>query len=176
MRTIRLYSIILLAVACFGVGAIGQTRKPAKRPAPKPKATPSTFALTLETTRAKEKVSNQVANVTRFTDVLGPIASSIETMESESRTRRLPKNSLDQNNANKEKVKQAIKNLRAGLVSLETDFRTKPVLRKFLPKLDGITVLSAESEDLALAGKFTESRRPLLTVLQKLADTLALMP
>ena len=175
MRTIRLYSIILVATALFAITAGAQTRR-ARRPAPKPKATPSTFATNLEISQAKLKVSNQVENVTRFTDKLGPIAASIESIDADSRNRRGSRPIIDQNNANKEKVKQAIKNLRAGLVTLETDFRTKPNLRKYLPKLEGITMLSAESEDLANAGNFTDSRRPLLTVRQKLADTLAVMP
>ena len=174
MTTIRLYSVILIATALFAASAGAQTRK-AKKPAAKP-ATPSTFKVNLEVSQAKEKVSNQVANVQVFTDKLGPIASSIETIDAGAGNRRSSKTVIDQNNANKEKVRQAIKNLRAGLVTLETDFRSNPNLRRFLPKLEGITQLSAESEDLAYAGKFTDSRRPLLTVLQKLADTLAIMP
>jgi methyl-accepting chemotaxis protein len=175
MTTIRLFSIIMIATAIFAVPAGAQTRKP-KRPAAKPTATPTSFKINFEISQAKEKVSNQVANVTRFTDKLGPIAASIETIDAGSENRRSTKAVIDQNNANKEKVREAIKNLRAGLVTLETDFRTNPTLRRFLPKLEGITQLSAESEDLAYAGKFTDSRRPLLTVLQKLADTLAIMP
>ena len=164
-----------MAMVLFAVSAGAQTRKP-KKPAPKPAATPSSFKINFEVSQAKEKVSNQVANVRVFTDRLGPIASSIETIDAGAGNRRSSKAVIDQNNANKEKVRQAIKNLRAGLVTLETDFRSNPNLRRFLPKLEGITQLSAESEDLAYAGKFTDSRGPLLTILQKLADTLAVMP
>jgi hypothetical protein len=176
MKTIRLYPLILIATVAFAGAAAAQTRKPSKKPAPKATSTPSSFKVNFEISQAKEKVSNQVANVQTFTDKLGPIASSIETIDAGAGTRRSSRAVIDQNNANKDKVRQAIKNLRAGLVTLETDFRSSPNLRKFLPKLEGITQLSAESEDLANAGKFTESRRPLLTVLQKLADTLAIMP
>src|SRR6476661_1153591 len=175
MKMIRLYSLILIATAAFAVSAGAQTRR-TRRPTPKPAPTPSTFKANLDISQAKEKVSNQVANVKAFTDKLGPIASSIETIDAGAGNRRSSKSVIDQNNANKEKVRQAIKNLRAGLVTLETDFRSNANLRRFLPKLEGITQLSAESEDLAYAGKFTDSRRPLLTVLQKLADTLAVMP
>lgn len=175
MKTIRLFSIFLIALSFLAVVTNAQTRRPARRPAPRPKATPSSFAINLEMNQAKEKVSNQVANVKRFTDILGPIAASIEATDAEARNRRLTKALADKNTANKDNVKQALKNLRAGLVNLETDFRTKPTLRKFLPKLDGIAMLSADAEDLAYAGKFADSRRPLLTVLQKLADTLAAM-
>jgi hypothetical protein len=165
MTTIRLYSIILIAMAFFAVSAGAQTRKPVRRPTPKPKATPSAFKTNLEISQGKEQVSNQVANVTRFTALMAPIASSIETLDAEARKRPLSKSAAATNNANKDKLKLAIKN-----------FRTKPTLRRFLPNLQGITQLSTESEDLAYAGKFTESRRPLLAVLQKLSDTLAVMP
>jgi hypothetical protein len=176
MTTIRLYTVILIATAAFAGAAGAQTRKPARRPAPKPAPTPSTFKSNLEVSLAKEKVSNQVANVTQFTAVLAPIATSIEDLDKQSKTTRLPKATADKNAANKEKVRQAIKNLRAGLTTLETDFRTKASLKRFLPKLDGIATLGAQSEDLALAGRFTESRTPLLAVLQKLSDSLAMMP
>lgn len=176
MKTIRVFSVILVAAFLFTVSAEAQTRRSSRRPAPRPTSTPSKFAVNLEISKAKVMVSNQVVNVTRFTEVLGPIASSIEAIDNEVRTTRLSKTVTSQNETNKEKVKQAIKNLRAGLVMLETNFRTKSLLRKFLPKLEGITMLSAEAEDLAFAGKFTESRRPLLAVLQKLSDTVAVMP
>lgn len=172
MKTARIFSTTLLAIAIIA-GCAAAQRRPARKPAPKPRATPNTFASSLEVRTAREKVSNQVANVTLFTNRLGPIAASIESLDADARSSRLSRTSIDQNEVNKEKVRQAIKNLRAGLVNLETEFRTKAGLRKFLPSIDGITVLSAESEDLANAGRFTDSRRPLLTVLQKLSDTLA---
>src|SRR6187200_3291784 len=106
MTTIRLYSIILIATALFAVSAGAQTRK-AKKPVTKPAATPSTFKVNFEVSQAKEKVSNQVANVRVFTDKLGPIASSIETIDAGAGNRRSSKTVIDQNNANKEKVRQA---------------------------------------------------------------------
>jgi hypothetical protein len=71
---------------------------------------------------------------------------------------------------------QAIRNLRAGLASLEVDFRVKPSLKKYLPQIQGITDLAAQSEELAAAGRFSDSGKPLLSVVEKLADTLAAIP
>jgi len=170
MKTSRLFPFLTLAILLFAISAQGQTKRPVKRPTPKPKPTP---VAPLEVRTAREKVSNQIANVTRFTEVLGPIAAGIESLDTEAKTKKLKKSVFDANEANKKKVVEAIRNLRAGLVSLETEFRTKPALRKYLLKIEGITVLSAQSEDSAFAGKFTEARRPLLTVLQKLSDTFA---
>lgn len=171
MKTAQLFVLTIAALALFAVSADAQRRP--RRPAPKPTPTP---VVPLDVRNAKEKVSNQISNVTRFTDVLGPIAASIESIDKEAKTRKLKKSEIDANEANKQKVLTAIRNLRAGLTALETEFRTKPVLRKYLLTLDGITVLATQSEDAALAGRFVDSRKPLLTVLKKLSDTFAAMP
>ena len=61
-------------------------------------------------------------------------------------------------------------------MNLETEFRTKPDLKKYLPSLQGISDLAGQSVDSATAGKFVASVTPLRSVQQKLNDTLALMP
>lgn len=174
MKTIRLLLIILMAIGCFAFSAEGQRRRTPRRPAPKATPTPSIAAADLRA--AKEKVSNQINNVTRFINVLGPIAADIEKFDRDARTKRPSRKAIDQNEANKRKVIQAIRNLRAGLTALETDFRTKPALRKFLLKIEGITALCTQSENSALAGRFVDSGKPLPTVVGKLSDTLAVMP
>ncbi|HEV8592061.1 MAG TPA: hypothetical protein VGQ55_08160 [Pyrinomonadaceae bacterium] len=172
MKKIYLISIVFLAAAFFTASANAQIKRPVRKPTPKP--TP-TVALG-EVQSAKEKVSNQAFNVTKFTAILGSVASGIETTDRDAKTKKVDRKVLDSNNANKQKLLTAIKGLRQALTDLETEFKTKPSLRRFAPKLDGITALSAQSEDLAYAGKFTASKTPLDTVAQKLRDTLASMP
>ena len=48
--------------------------------------------------------------------------------------------------AKKKEIVEAIRNIKAGLLSLESEFRTKPVLQKYLPNIQGITDLAAHSE------------------------------
>lgn len=177
MKTIRVFLVLTAAFVCFAGTAEAQRtrrkpapRKPAVKPTPKPTAQP------MEVRLAREKVSNQHSNVNRFIDVLGPIAANIETLDRDAKTRRISKKSIDGNEASKKKVISAISNLRAGLVSLESEFRTKPLLRKFLPQIQGIAELSAQSETAALSGRFVDSRKPLVAVVGKLSDTLAVMP
>jgi hypothetical protein len=172
MKTIRLFLILLIATAFFAISADAQRRR-TRRPAPKPTPTPFVSG---DVKIAKEKVSNQISNVTKFIEVLGPIAADIERFDREARTKRPPRKDIDANEANKRKVIQAIRNLRAGLAALETDFKTKPSLRKFLLKIEGIAALSAQSESSAMAGRFVESGKPLPNVVAKLSDTLAAMP
>jgi hypothetical protein len=171
MRITRFSTVFCLLLLAFGLSANAQrNRKPVPRATPKP--TPISF----EVTNAKQQVSNQLHNVTVFVDKLGPIAVIIETADKESAAGKLRKEAQDANNANKQKTVAAIRGLRDGLVSLETDFRTKPALAQYLPKIQGISTLCAQSEDKAIAGQFVAAKDPLRQIALRLNDTLAVMP
>jgi hypothetical protein len=86
------------------------------------------------------------------------------------------RNATDLNNKNKQAVLTSIRNLRAGLVALEIEFRTKPGLKNYLFQIQGISDLSGTAEDQATSGQFTESGKTFLLVIEKLADTLAALP
>ena len=177
MRTITVVMVFFAALLCFSTAADAQ-RRPARRPAvkPTPKPTPRPPVISAVERAAVQLVSNQQFNVTRFVDLLGPVAAAIETVDRTRSTTRLSQKVLDDNETNKRDLVGAIREMRAVLVNLENEFRSKPELRKYLPQLQGISELSAQSEDLALAGKFVDSRKPLVTVGAKLSDTLAVMP
>jgi len=122
------------------------------------------------------KVSIQIKNVSRFVYLLGGIARTIEDLDKEARTRKISQASVEANNKNKQAVIQGIQNLRAGLVALEIEFRTKPALKNYLFQINGISDIAAQSEDQAVNGQFTESGKTLLLVIEKLSDTLVAMP
>lgn len=130
----------------------------------------------LDVRAARVKVSNQASNVGQFVNVMGPIAQSIEALDNEAKTRKIAAASAQANDTNKQKLMAAIKNMRAGIETLETEFKTKPALKMYLVKLQGISELAAQSENLALSGKYVSSRDPWKTILQKLNDTLTAMP
>ena len=170
MRISRLLTVLCILVLAFVFTASAQKRKPAPRPTPKP--TP----VSADVANAKQQVSNQLHNVNVFVDKMGPIAVAIETADKDASEGKLKKEAVDANDANKKKIVTAIRGLRDGLVTLETDFRTKPALSQYLPKLQGIGTLCAQSEDKAIAGQFVASKDPLRQIAQKLNDTLAVMP
>jgi len=168
--------IIVLSVAAIGflTGAADAQRKTTTKKS-STRATKSVLPP-LDVRAAREKVSNQLDNINRFVDILGPVAQGIETLDDSARSRRLDQAANDRNEENKQKVISAIRNLRAGLTDLESDFRTKPVLQKYLASIQGITDLAAQAEDSAIAGKFVSAKDPLRDVAQKLTDTLKVMP
>ncbi len=171
MNTASKFALMGIVVAISAVNAAAQRKTPVTRPAPTVVTTNT--VSTAATLSDAQKVSNQVMNVTKFLYLLGGIAKGIEDIDKDTKANR---GALDQNAANKKTVIQTIRNLRAGLAALEVDFRTKPLLKKYLVKLDGISVLGEQAESLALAGRFSESGRPLVMIVEKLSDTLVVMP
>lgn len=175
MRAIKFLALTGMAVVLFAGAATAQ-KKPVRKTPVKKTSAPTRVLPPLDVRVGREKVEIQLANVNRFVDVLGPIAQGIELLDDSARTKPLPQATADKNEANKQKVVVAIRNLKAGISDLETEFRTKPLLQKYLPTIEGITDLGAGSEDSALAGKFVAAKEPLRNVARKLTVTLAALP
>lgn len=175
MRHLKAAVLAIVSLAVFA-GAADAQKKPVKKPVAKKPTAAKVTVPPLDVRAAREKVDVQLANVTRFIDVLGPIAQGIEDLDASAKTKRLPKATLDQNEVNKQKVIAAIRNLRDALATLESEFRTKPILAKYLPSIQGITDLGSQSEDTAIAGRFVAAKDPLRDAAQKLTDTLAVLP
>lgn len=176
MRHLQATAIALLALVIF-TGTASAQKKPTKKAPPK-KSPPATQRIVppLEVRAAREKVEIQLDNVNRFVDVMGPIVQGLETLEQSAKTKKLPPDTLAKHEARKEKLIEAIRNLKAGLLTLESEFRTKTSLQKYLVSIEGIVDLAAESEDSAIAGRFLASKDPLRGVAKKLSDTIAAMP
>lgn len=172
MKGLRTTAIVLFSLVLFA-GIADAQRKPARKTT---RVKNTTIVPPLDVRAAREKVDNQLTNVNLFVDKLGPIAQGIETLDQSAKTKRLPQATTAANDANKQKVIAAIRNLKAGLSDLESEFRTKAALQKYLVKIQGITDLAAKSEDSALAGKFIAAKEPLRGVSAKLTDTLAVLP
>ncbi|MBX3291104.1 MAG: hypothetical protein KF855_17480 [Acidobacteria bacterium] len=164
---------VLAILGFFAVEADAQRRTTTRRPAAPRVVTSNTVstpaAQAADMKAGAEKVSIQVKNVTKFIFILGSVAKGIEDLDKDTRANRAAKQA---NETNKREVIQAIRNLRAGLATLEVEFRTKDPLKKHLTVIQGITDLSGQSEDLALSGRFMDAGKPLLLVVEKLSDTL----
>ena len=174
MKITTSLAVVIVFLTAFGLSANAQKRRPAPRKSTAVKKI-STIPP-LEVRAARVKVSNQLSNVDQFIKVLGPIAQNIEDLDNQARTRKISQTSSDTNEANKKKVITAIRGLRDGLVTLESEFRVKPDLKKYLPMIQGISDLAAQAHDSAFAGKFVASQAPLKTISQKLSATLTAMP
>jgi chaperonin cofactor prefoldin len=165
--------LALAVLLTFAASAEAQKRKPVPK---KPVTNTTTTTNSLEIKQNAEKTAIQLKNVTTFLYKLGGIASAIEALDNDAKANKLSKAQLDKFNQQKQAVITSIRNLKAGLAALEVEFRTKPSIKLYLLQIQGVTDLGTQSEDLATAGRFADSGRVLVSIVEKLADTLAAMP
>lgn len=171
---------LLMCLIYLTLTATAQKRRTAtKRKTTKPAA--ASTAAPAEITSAEirsgaEKVSIQIKNTSKFIYLLGSIAQGIQDVDKDVKAGHATQAAADQNARNKQDVIITLKNLRAGLVALEIEFRTKPALRAYLLNIQGISDISGVSEDQAAGGQFIESGKILLQVIEKLSDTLVALP
>jgi hypothetical protein len=146
-----------------------------KRKLRKPKVA---VVLTNETKEAAGKVAIQVNNVSKFLYLLGGIARGIEDIDRDVKSGKIAAKSkvANDNETFKQNVLVGIRNLRTGLIQLESDFRAKPKLQPYLASIQGITELSGTAEDQAISGNLTASGKTLLLVIEKLAASLVALP
>ena len=175
MKQLKCIIPALLLLVLF-TGAADAQKKPRKKTvAKKPPAT-STTIPPLDVRAAREKVDVQLSNVNGFVNKLGTVAHGLEVADADAKAGNLKPATVAKIENKKKEIVEAIRNIKDGLSTLESEFRTKPVLQKYLPSIQGITDLAAKSEDLAIAGKFVDAKDPLRDITKNLTDTLAVLP
>ena len=174
-KKLKSLAVIFACLLCLSFSANAQRRRTTTRTS----GTSATTAPANSNSDIKagaDKVSIQIKNVSKFIYNLGGVARVIEDLDKDIAAGKASRNATDLNNKNKQAVLTSIRNLRAGLVALEIEFRTKPALKNYLFQIQGISDLSGSAEDQATSGQFTESGKTFLLVIEKLADTLAALP
>jgi len=170
---IRVYLGVLLAFATLVVSAQAQK---SKRPAPRPAPTPVKQFVTADERAAKQTASNQLANLSGYLQKFTPMVQPLNDLATADKAGKLSKKaSTDYNNARKKLLLQ-LNDFGVGLTNLETDFKTKPALTKYLLKIQGISDLSATAEDSASSARYDAVREALKGIVQRLSDTVAAMP
>lgn len=171
------FLVIILCLTSFSFVANAQKKKTTgKKPAPKTTTVSTASTNTADIKSGAEKVSIQIKNISKFVYLLGGIARAIEDLDREAKTRKISQAALDANNKNKQAVIQGIRNIRAGILALEEEFRTKPGLRLYSVRIDGMSNAVADAESQAAGGQITESGKTLLLVIERLSDALAALP
>jgi hypothetical protein len=161
---------MVFALALTSTQISAQTKKP------NPKKPPQKAVVdnkTLELKAGAEATGAVIKKLAKFTFLLGGIAQGIEDIDAQAKLGKASRQTVEKNEQFKKSVIDGIRNLRNDLAELEVQFRVKPTLRPFNPKIDGITVLSGSAEEAALNGRFTESGKILVAVIEKLTDALS---
>ena len=174
MKQLKFIVSAVLLLTIFAAAADAQkksTKKSSVRSASAVKTIPP-----LDVRTAREKTETQRDNVNFWIDKLGPIAVTLESLDATYAKKRPTASTAAKQEENKKKFVAMLRNLRDDLAMLESEFRTKPALRKYLVNVDGVSNFAAQAEDSAIAGKFVASKQPLREASKKLTDALAVMP
>jgi hypothetical protein len=170
--------LLLIAATCLlilPVTTLSQTRNRSTSKQ-KPAATSTTTAQAAEIRMAGgTKVAEQIKVLTRFIYVLGGVARGIEQIDEAARKNEASPTALQQNEQNKTTVKTSLRNVREGLDALEIYFRATPGLQSYYLKLAGSASGAADAEAQAAGGRFDQSGRALLGVVNRLTDVLLIM-
>jgi hypothetical protein len=124
---------------------------------------------------ARERLATQIKTLTQFLYLLGGVTKGIESADQAARERNASSLAIEQNDRNKTKVKESIRNVREGLERLETDFRINQALKNYYAYLSGVAMIAETAENQAAANRFDEAGRSLLKAVNQLADALAAM-
>jgi hypothetical protein len=166
---------LALSLLGFGVSSATAQRRPThKTTSNKPAA--QTTLPPLEVRAARDHVDTQLTDVNAWLNKFGPIALNLDAAIADEKAGKLSPATAAKIDGYKQNIVTSIRDLKTGITNLESEFRTKPSLAKYLQSLQGITDLAAKAEDSAIAGQFVAAKDPLRDVTQKLTDTLNAMP
>ena len=150
-----------------------QTRTRSSRP--KPAAPAPAARVSLVRTQGAQRVADQIKNLTRFTYLLGGVASSIAAVDEAVRRNEASPDIVQKNQQSKATVRKSFQDFREILDKLEIDFRATPELQPYYIKLAGVASGAAAAEEQAAANQFDRAGRTLLDVVGRLADVLVIM-
>jgi hypothetical protein len=167
-------ALILAFMIVSATAAPAQTRRrstPRRSTAAK-RAAEKTAA---EIQAARASVVAQIKTLSHFLYLYGGIAKGIESADLAARNREASTAAINQNEQNKTRVKESLRNVVAGLDKLETEVRTNPALRSYQQYVAGVGRIGETAETQALANRFDEAGRSLLKAVNQLTDALAAM-
>ncbi|HSE99032.1 MAG TPA: hypothetical protein VLD57_12260 [Blastocatellia bacterium] len=168
----KAYILVLVCVILFPDIASSQTRRRTQQRR-RPPATSTVDKSAAEIRAARERVSTQIKNLSLFLYLFGGIVKGIESSDQAARNSEASSAAIDQNERNKARVKESLRNVRQGLEKLELDLRANPALRSLHPYLAGVALAAETAESQAAANRFDEAGKTLLKIVNQLTDGLA---
>lgn len=172
-RLLLIAAALLLILPAIAFGQ-GRSRTTKRTTSTKTSASVESQAAEIRMAGAT-KIAEQIKILTRFLYLLGGVAKGIEQVDEAARKNEASPAALQQNEQNKATVKTSLRNVREGLDALEIYFRATPGLQSYYLKLAGSASGAADAEAQAEGGRFDQSGRTLLGVVNRLTDVLLIM-
>jgi len=143
-----------------------------KRPAPRAKPTPTPVP---DMRAEASQVATQIKNISNFIYVYGKIVNSLEVADEQVKNKQTSPEIQARNQKSKDALILRISDLRVGLENLAKSFQANPRLQVQYLKLTHATDAVLNAQRLAVAGKYDEAGKLLITSVERLTDTMVSM-
>ena len=178
LKRVSIFTLIVL----FALGAASQARSLArqkqqpkqqqKRPTRGMKPTPTP---TPDMRADASEVVTQITNVSNFIYIYGKVVNGLEVADEQAKGNLASPETQAKIKESKDKLIAKIKDVRIGLEELANKYQASPRLQVQYLKLSYATEAAINAERLAAAGRYNDAGKFLVTVVERLADTLVSM-
>jgi hypothetical protein len=145
-----------------------QQKRPTRGAKPTPTPTPDMRAQASE-------IAAQIKNVANFIYIYGKVVNTIEVAEDQAKNNQTSPEIQAKNKKSKEALIASVNGLRAGLENLANSFQANPRLQVQYLKVSYATEAAINAERLAAAGRYQDAGKSLVTVVERLTDTIISM-
>jgi hypothetical protein len=145
-----------------------QQKRPMRGAKPTPTPTPDMRAEAAQ-------VATQIKNVSNFIYIYGKVVNGLEVADEQAKTNLTSPEIQTRNKASRDALIDSINKLRAGLENLANNFQANPRLQVQYLKLSYATEAALNAERLAAAGRYNDAGKFLVTVVERLTDTIMSM-
>jgi hypothetical protein len=145
-----------------------QQKRPTRGAKPTPTPTPDMRAEAAQ-------VATQIKNVSNFIYIYGKVVNGLEVADEQAKTNLTSPEIQTKNKASRDALIDSINKLRAGLENLANNFQANPRLQVQYLKLSYATEAALNAERLAAAGRYNDAGKFLVTVVERLTDTIMSM-
>ncbi|HEU0175613.1 MAG TPA: hypothetical protein VFV58_15235 [Blastocatellia bacterium] len=169
---------IIITIVLIALGGASQApsfaqqkqrqKKPTRGAKPTPTPTPDTRA-------EASKVAAQIKKVSNFIYIYGKVVNGLEFANEQAKDDPASPKAQALNKENKDKLIASIAGLRAEVEDLSKGFEGNPRLQVQYLKLSYATDASLDAERFAAAGRYDEAGKSLVTVVERLTDTIISM-
>jgi prephenate dehydratase len=121
------------------------------------------------------KVADQIKNVSSFIYVYGKIVNTLEVADEQAKKNQTSAEIQAKNQKSKDQLVATIRGVRAGLENLAKGFQANPRMQVQFLKITNATEAAANAERLAAAGRYDDAGKALVTVVDRLTETLISM-
>ena len=164
--------IVLAALCVFPLVSIAQkkTTSTKNRRAVKPTPTPVP-----DTKVEAGQVAEQIKNFSKFIYIYGKVVNGLEVAEDQVKQNKMSPTAAAKIQQSRDALVQNIRNLKVGLEGVARNFQNNSRLQIQYLKIAFAVDAAGDAERLATAGRYDEAGKSLVTVIERLTDTMMAM-